>query len=63
MYGVIYKITNTINNKCYIGQTTVGVRERYQISNKLELNYGIYLYHKKQTIEMTHIVINIYYKK
>lgn len=47
MYGMIYKITNTINNKCYIGQTIVGVRKRYQISDKIELNYGIYLYHKK----------------
>lgn len=28
--GHIYKITNTINNKCYIGQTTQGVERRWQ---------------------------------
>lgn len=30
VYGVIYKITNTINNKIYIGQTVVGYRKRYK---------------------------------
>ena len=28
-YGIIYKITNIINSKCYIGQTTVLLSERY----------------------------------
>ena len=28
-YGVIYKNTNINNNKCYIGQTTVGFDRRY----------------------------------
>lgn len=34
MYGVIYKITNTKNNKVYIGQTVRSFRDRY--NNNLE---------------------------
>ena len=30
IYGVIYKITNTINGKCYIGQTIEGFDRRYR---------------------------------
>lgn len=30
-YGVIYKITNLINNKVYIGQTTMPIRDRWRI--------------------------------
>lgn len=46
MYGEIYKITNIINGKVYIGQTIVGFRHRYKIKNGIELNYGLYQYHK-----------------
>ncbi len=30
MYGIIYKITNTINNKVYIGQTIRPMQERFE---------------------------------
>ena len=30
VYGVIYKITNKVNNKVYIGQTTIGFNKRYR---------------------------------
>ena len=45
-YGVIYKITNTINNRCYIGQTTKDTPEiRFKEHIKLA-KYGFqgYLY-------------------
>ncbi len=32
VYGVIYKITNMINGKCYIGQTTNGFDRRYDFN-------------------------------
>ena len=44
-YGVIYKITNIINNKCYIGQTIQGFNKRYHSSGKLKIE-KIYNYHK-----------------
>ena len=44
-YGVIYKITNIINNKCYIGQTTKGFNRRYCYHGKgIE---RVYKFHKK----------------
>lgn len=47
VYGIIYKITNKVNGKVYIGQTTnnEGVRGRYDISKRLPLIDGIYRYH------------------
>ncbi len=44
-YGIIYKITNTISNKIYIGQTTRknGFNGRYTASGKgIERVYGTY---------------------
>ena len=46
IYGTIYMIKNTINNKVYIGQTTVGFRNRYKIRKNDLLNYGYYKYQK-----------------
>ena len=48
VYGVIYKITNKVNGKVYIGQTTKkrGFNERYQCSGKdIE---RVYKYHKNR---------------
>lgn len=46
VYGVIYKIENKINNKVYIGQTTVSFRSRYKIGKNVPLNEGYYNYQK-----------------
>ena len=43
-YGVIYKITNKINNKVYIGQTIQGFNFRY--NHKGEDIKRVYNYHK-----------------
>ena len=40
-YGVIYKITNTINNKVYIGQTTRSFNIRYH--NNIKKYTNVYL--------------------
>jgi hypothetical protein len=45
-YGVIYKITNAINNKVYIGQTTRSFKIRYR--NNIKKYTNIYL---KRAIE------------
>lgn len=47
VYGVIYKITNDVNGKVYIGQTTneKGIRGRYGIGSTLNIIKGIYRYH------------------
>lgn len=46
-YGIIYKITNTINGKCYIGQTTTGFDRRYWGRGKdIEKVYNYYKYAK-----------------
>lgn len=46
VYGVIYKITNMINGKCYIGQTVTGFDRRY--SSGL---YNTHNEHLKYSIE------------
>lgn len=48
VYGVIYKITNNVNGKVYIGQTTNkdGFRGRYPISKKKNPIIGVYRHHK-----------------
>lgn len=45
-YGYIYIITNTVNNKVYIGQTTIGFDKRYKGSIKNTHNE-----HLKRAIE------------
>ena len=45
-YGIIYKITNKINNRCYIGQTTMSFKERY--SSKGCGIEKVYNYHKNK---------------
>jgi group I intron endonuclease len=41
VYGVIYKITNKVNGKVYIGQTTIGFDKRY--SNNLNNTHNRHL--------------------
>ena len=47
VYGVVYKITNKVNGKVYIGQTInkKGFRGRYPISKKKPLIEGVYNHH------------------
>lgn len=46
VYGVIYKVTNIINNKVYIGQTITGFDKRYPA--KGENSIKIYNYYKSR---------------
>lgn len=48
VYGIIYKITNKINGKCYIGQTTKGFDKRYVYQGEdIEKVYKYHLTMKK----------------
>lgn len=47
-YGIIYKITNTVNGKCYIGQTINDFNRRYRFSGKgIERVYKHHKYRKE----------------
>jgi hypothetical protein len=46
VYGVIYKITNIVNKKVYIGQTVIGFNERY--ANKGTGIERVYWHHKSR---------------
>ena len=43
-YGIIYKIENTVNGKCYIGQTTKSFNRRYSFPG--EGIERVYRHHK-----------------
>jgi hypothetical protein len=47
VYGIIYLIKNTINNKCYIGQTKQLFNERYCYNGNKPIE-KVYNYHKKR---------------
>ena len=51
IHGVIYKITNTVNGKVYIGQTTKSFNERYKV--KGEGIERVYNYHKRNKEDNT----------
>ena len=52
VYGVIYKITNKVNKKCYIGQSIYKFNERYSRSgNGIERVYKFHLGMKDKSIE------------
>ena len=44
MYGIIYKATNKINNKIYIGQTTTDLEQRIYV----------HIYRAEKSLEITH---------
>ena len=47
-YGIIYKIENTVNGKCYIGQTTKSFNRRYSFPGEgIERVYRHHKYHKE----------------
>jgi hypothetical protein len=46
VYGIIYKITNSVNGKVYIGQTTRNFYKRYNYGADNDIE-RIYKYHKK----------------
>lgn len=49
VYGVIYKITNKANNKCYIGQTINGFKRRYSAEGRgIKRVYNCLLRDKKR---------------
>lgn len=48
MYGIIYKVTNNVNQKVYIGQTTTSIEER--------MYHHIYRAEKELNITHTHFI-------
>ena len=62
-YGVIYKITNIINNKCYIGQTTIGIKKRYNnVGIGVERIYKYYKLCKENTNYCNNHLLNAFEK-
>lgn len=48
VYGIIYKVTNKVNNKVYIGQTIVGFNKRYNYHGRgIERIYNYCISYKK----------------
>ena len=57
--GIIYKIYNDINDKVYIGQTSVGLQARWEqhVKNSNDINNNAVLYRaiRKHGISVFHI--------
>lgn len=59
VYGVIYKITNMVNGKCYIGQTVNGLKKRYKVKgNGIERIYNYHIKCKKNGIYHNAYLLN-----
>ena len=60
-YGIIYKITNTVNGKVYIGQTIKSFNGRYRFSGEgIERVYRHHKYHKEHNKHYnTHLLRSI----
>ena len=60
VYGVIYKITNLVNNKVYIGQTTYkrGFKDRYNSAGIPIEKFISFIINLKKKISL---LTNIYY--
>lgn len=62
IYGTIYKITNTINNKVYIGQTITSFKRRYNKggNSNIEKIYNTHKYNKEHNFSYNkHLLYSI----
>lgn len=61
VYGIIYKITNKINNKVYIGQTIIGFDRRYDNTDWWEKTHNAHLKSSVQKYGINNFIIDKIY--